>query len=159
MKRACGGVGPIPELRDAGGAVGLGTDSPISNNGLDLFSDMKVCALLHKATRWDASVMPAQAVLDLVTIGAAKVLGVDRELGSVEVGKRADLAVVDLRRPHATPFYPANLCSQLVYACRGSDIRATIVDGDIRVGDGRGTGVDESEVLSRAQEIAAELLL
>src|SRR3990172_7228193 len=91
MKLASGGVAPVPEMRDAGLAVGLGTDSPISNNGLDLFSDMKVCGLLHKATRWDASVMPAQAVLDLATIDAAKVLGVDRELGSVEVGKRADL--------------------------------------------------------------------
>jgi len=101
--------------------------------------------------------MPAQAVLDLATIDAAKVLGVDRELGSVEVGKRADLAVVDLRRPHATPFYPANLCSQLVYACRGSDVRATIVDGVVRVGDGHLVGVDEAEVLGRAREIAEEL--
>jgi len=157
MKLASGGVAPVPEMRDAGLAVGLGTDSPISNNGLDLFSDMKVCALLHKATRWDASLMPAQAVLDLATIGAAKVLGVDRELGSVEVGKRADLAVVDLRRPHATPFYPANLCSQLVYACRGSDVRTTIVDGVMRVGDGHLVGVDEAEVLGRAREIAEEL--
>ena len=157
MKLASGGVAPIPEMLDARVAVGLGTDSPISNNGLDMFSDMKVCALLHKATRWDASVLPAQKVLDLATIDAAKALGVERELGSVEVGKRADLAVVDLRRPHATPFYPDHLCSHLVYACRGSDIRATIVDGVTRVGDGHLVGVDEAEVLARAREIAGEL--
>ena len=159
MKLASGGVAPLPEMFREGVTVGLGTDSPISNNALDLFGEMKVCALLHKATRWDASVVPAQTVLDLATIDGARALGKDREIGSIEVGKRADLAVVDLRRPHATPFYRANLCSQLVYACRGSDIRATIVDGDIRVGDGRVIGVDEAEVLSRAQEIAAELLL
>jgi 5-methylthioadenosine/S-adenosylhomocysteine deaminase len=158
MKLASGGVAPLPEMFREGVTVGLGTDSPISNNALDLFGEMKVCALLHKATRWDASVLPAQTVLDLATIDGARALGKDREIGSIEVGKRADLAVVDLRRPHATPFYRANLCSQLVYACRGSDIRATIVDGDIRVGDGRVIGVDEAEVLSRAQEIAAELL-
>lgn len=157
MKLASGGVAPVPEMRAEGVAVGLGTDSPISNNGLDLFSDMKVCALLHKATRWDASAMPAQTVLDLATIDAARSLGADREIGSVEVGKRADLAIVDLRRPHATPFYPENLCSHLVYSCRGGDIRATIVDGVMRVGDGHIVGLDEGEVLRRAQDIAAEL--
>jgi len=157
MKLASGGVAPVPEMRDAGVAVGLGSDSPISNNGLDLFSDMKVCALLHKATRWDASVMPAQTVLDLATIDAAKALGIARDLGSLEVGKRADVAVVDLKRPHATPFYPDNLSSHIVYACRGGDIRATIVDGMVRVGDGHLVGVDEAEVLARAREIVGEL--
>ena len=157
MKLASGGVAPVPEMLDAGLAVGLGTDSPISNNGLDMFSDMKVCALLHKANRWEAATMPAQKVLDLATIDAAKVLGREREIGSIEVGKRADLAVVDLRHPHATPFYPANLSSHLVYACRGSDIRATIVDGVKRVGEGHLVGVDEAEVLARAREIAGEL--
>jgi len=157
MKLASGGVAPIPELMDARVAVGLGTDSPISNNGLDMFSDMKVCALLHKSSRWDASVMPAQKVLDLATIDAARVLGVDRDLGSVEAGKRADLAVVDLNAAHATPFYAATLCSSLVYACRGSDIRATIVDGVIRVGDGCILGVNEAEVVARATEVATEL--
>ena len=157
MKLASGGVAPLPEMFDAGVAVGLGTDSPISNNIIDMFGEMKVCALLHKAHRWDASVLPAQKVLDLATIDAAKMIGAELELGSIEVGKRADLAVVDLRRPHATPFYPANLCSHLVYAIRGGDVRATIVDGVIRVGDGHTVGVDEAEVLRRAQEIAGEL--
>ncbi len=157
MKLASGGVAPLPEMFDAGLAVGLGTDSPVSNNGMDLFGEMKTCALLHKASRWDASVLPAQKVLDLATIDAAKSLGVERELGSIEVGKRADLAVVDLKTAHASPLYPANLCSSLVYSCRGSDVRATIVDGVMRVGGGRVLGVDEGEVLARAQEAADEL--
>ena len=157
MKLATGGVAPIPEMHAEGVAVGLGTDSPLSNVGLDMFQEMRLGALLHKATRWDASVLPAQRMLDLATIDAAKVLHRERELGSIEVGKRADLCVVDLRRPHTTPFYPANLISQLVYGCRGGDVRATVVDGVVRVADGRVVGVDETEVLSRAQEIAAEL--
>lgn len=157
MKLATGGVAPIPEMHGEGIAVGLATDSPLSNVGLDMFQEMRIAALLHKATRWDASVLPAQRVLDLATIDAAKVLHQERELGSIEVGKRADLCVVDLRRPHTTPFYPANLISQIVYGCRGGDVRATVVDGVVRVADGRVIGVDEAEVLSRAQEIAAEL--
>jgi len=157
MKLATGGVAPIPEMHAEGVAVGLGTDSPLSNVGLDMFQEMRLGALLHKATRWDASVLPAQRMLDLATIDAAKVLHRERELGSIEVGKRADLCVVDLRRPHTTPFYPANLISHLVYGCRGGDVRATVVDGVVRVADGRVVGVDETEVLSRAQEIAAEL--
>src|SRR5256885_9981578 len=120
MKLASGGVAPVPEMLREGVVVGLGTDSPISNNAMDVFADMKIASLLHKATRWDARAMPAQAVLDLATIGAARALHVDSELGSIEVGKRADLAVVSLQGAHTTPFYPETLISQLVYSCRGA---------------------------------------
>jgi len=138
-------------------AVGLGTDSPISNNGMDLFADMKVAALLHKATRWDSRVMSAQAVLDLATIDAARALHVDAELGSIEVGKRADLAVVSLKGAHTTPFYPDNVISHLVYSCRGSDVVATVVDGNVLMADRIVRTVDEGEVVARAQETAREL--
>jgi 5-methylthioadenosine/S-adenosylhomocysteine deaminase len=158
MKLASGGVAPVPEMLEDGVRVSLGTDSPISNNGMDLFEEMKVAALLHKATRWDAGTMPAQTVLDLATVRAADALGVASELGSIEVGKRADLAVVSMRGAHTTPFYPANLISHLVYACRGSDVRATIVDGAVLMADGIVRTVDEAEVVARAQETALELL-
>jgi len=157
MKLASGGVAPVPEMLREGVVVGLGTDSPISNNVMDVFADMKIASLLHKATRWDARAMPAQAVLDLATIGAARALHVDSELGSIEVGKRADLAVVSLQGAHTTPFYPETLISQLVYSCRGSDVRATIVDGQILMADRVVQTVDEAEVVSRAQETAREL--
>jgi len=157
MKLASGGVAPVPEMLREGVVVGLGTDSPISNNAMDVFADMKIASLLHKATRWDARAMPAQAVLDLATIGAARALHVDSELGSIEVGKRADLAVVSLQGAHTTPFYPETLISQLVYSCRGSDVRATIVDGQILMADRVVQTVDEAEVVSRAQETAREL--
>ncbi len=157
MKLASGGVAPVPEMMREGVRVGLGTDSPISNNGMDLFADMKVAALLHKATRWDARVMSAQTVLDLATIEAARALHVDAQIGSIEVGKRADLAVVSLKGAHTTPFYPDNVISHLVYSCRGSDVQATIVDGQVLMAGGIVRTVDEAEVVTRAQETAREL--
>ena len=158
MKLASGGVAPVPEMRDAGVPVALGTDSALSNNSADLFAEMKTAALLHKATRWDARVIPAQAALDMVTIDAARALGVAADLGSVEPGKLADLAVVSLRRPHTTPFYPANVIGHLVYSARGSDVQTTIVDGRVVLADGKLRTVDEAGVLERAQETARELL-
>jgi len=158
MKLASGGVAPVPEMLEAGVAVALGTDSALSNNSADLFAEMKTASLLHKATRWDARVLPAQRVLDLVTIDAARALGVSSTLGSIEVGKVADLAVVSLRHPHTTPFYPANVISRLVYSSRGSDVQATIVDGRVLMAGGVLRTVDESTVIERAQETAKELL-
>lgn len=158
MKLASGGVAPVPEMLDAGVAVALGTDSALSNNSADLFSEMKTASLLHKATRWDARVLPAQRALDMVTIDAARALGASSAIGSVEVGKRADLAVVSLRQPHTTPFYPANVISHLVYSGRGSDVQATIVDGQVLMAGGVLRTVDEGAVLERAQETAKELL-
>ena len=82
---------------------------------------------------------------------------VDSQLGSIEVGKRADLAVVSLRSPHTTPFYPDTIISHLVYSCRGSDVQATVVDGQVLMADRVMRNVDESEVVARAQETAREL--
>lgn len=157
MKLASGGVAPVPEMMQAGVTVALGTDSPLSNNGADLFAEMKTACLLQKASRWDARVLPAQRALDMVTIDAAKALGRERELGSIEVGKRADLAVVSMRRPHTTPFYPANVISHLVYSSRGSDVQTTIVDGQVLMAGGVVRTVDEDAVIERAQETAREL--
>lgn len=158
MKLASGGVAPVPEMAQEGVVVSLGTDSPISNNAMDMFSDMKVAALLHKSTRWDARVMPASAVLDLATVGGARALGMERELGSIEVGKRADLAIVAMRGPHTAPFYPDKAISHLVYACRGSDVVGTIVGGEVLMADGVVRSLDEAEVVARAQETSKDLL-
>lgn len=157
MKLASGGVSPLPEMIHEGVVVGLGTDSPISNNGMDMFSEMKLASLLQKATRWDARTIPAQTALDLATIEAARALHVERDLGSIEPGKRADLAVVSLKGAHTTPFYPENLISHLVYSCRGSDVKVTIVGGEVLMADGLVRTVDEADVVGRAQETAREL--
>ena len=157
MKLASGGVAPLPEMFEEGVTVSLGTDSPISNNGMDMFEEMKVCALLHKSSRWDASVAPAQKVLDLATIDGARALRQEDRLGSIEAGKAADLAVLDLHRAHATPFNRENLIRHLVYTCRGGDVRYTIVGGQVVVDGGSVTTVDEAAVVDRVQEIASEL--
>jgi 5-methylthioadenosine/S-adenosylhomocysteine deaminase len=157
MKLASGGVSPVPEMLREGVVVGLGTDSPISNNAMDIFSDMKVAALLHKSSRWDAGVMPAQTILDLATIDGARALGMQGEIGSIEIGKRADLAVISMRSPHTTPFYPESVISHLVYGCRGSDVHATIIDGQVVMADRVVRTVDEADVVARAQETAREL--
>jgi 5-methylthioadenosine/S-adenosylhomocysteine deaminase len=158
MKLASGGVAPLPEMFEAGVTVSLGTDSPVSNNALDLTADMKVCALLHKATRWDAGVVPAQKILDMVTVDAARAVGRGQDLGSVEVGKRADLAVVDLRTVHTAPFYRENLLSHAVYGGIGRSTKATIVNGEIVMRDGMFAHVDEEAVIAQAQDATAELL-
>ncbi len=157
MKLASGGVAPLPEMFQEGVTVALGTDSPVSNNGMDMFAEMKTASLLQKSSRWDARALPAQKAFDLATIDAARALGADKDIGSIEVGKRADLAVVSLRRAHTTPFYPANVMSHLVYSCRGSDVVATIVDGAVLMEGGSVRTVDEADVVSRAQETAHEL--
>jgi len=157
MKLASGGVAPLPEMFEAGVAVSLGTDSPISNNGMDMFQEMKVCALLQKSSRWDASVVPAQKVLDLATIDAARALRAEDRLGSIEPGKAADLAVLDLHRAHATPFNRENIIRHLVYTCQGGDVRYGIVGGKVVVDEGSMTTVDEGAIIDRVQEIASEL--
>src|SRR5437667_7366836 len=135
MNAARRDVAPGPEMLREVIIGGRGPDSPISNNAMDMFADMKIAALLHKATRWDARAMPAQSVLDLATVGGARALHMEREIGSIEVGKRADLAVVSMRGAHTTPFYPENVISHLLYGSRGSDVQATVVDGQVLMAD------------------------
>ena len=157
MKLASGGVAPVPEMRASDVTVSLGTDSPISNNGLDLFETMKVTSLLHKSTRWDARVLSAQECLDLATREGARALQSEDTLGSIEAGKTADLAVVDLRVPHLTPTTPDTVVANLVYAARAGDIRDVIVDGRLVLRDRGFLDVDEGAVRTRAMEAAAEL--
>lgn len=134
MKLATGGFTPLPELMTANAKVGLGTDGPASNNTLDVFETMKFTALFHKHARWDARIAPAQAVLDLATRGGAAALGLSGQIGSIEVGKRADLILVDLAKPRMTPLHDP--VSQLVYAAHGDDVYATVVDGKVlKLGD------------------------
>src|SRR2546426_3586468 len=158
MNLASGGVAPVPEMLEAGVVVGLGTDSPISNNGMDVFADMKVAALLHKATRWDAKIMLAQTVFDLATIHAARALHVEGEIGSIEVGKRADLAVVSLKGAHTTPFYPESVIRHLVYGGRGSDVQATIVDGKVLMAGGGVRTPPQAGIIAPGPKTAPEPL-
>ena len=158
MKLASGGVAPLPEMFDAGIAVSLGTDGAASNNTLDMFETMKVCALLHKAHRWDPTVLNAQKVLDLATIEGARALGMEREIGSIEVGKRADIILLDANLPNMSPIYgPDTVVSDLVYSASSGNVSTTIVDGKVLMENRQLKTVDLDKTLASAQEIANKL--
>jgi 5-methylthioadenosine/S-adenosylhomocysteine deaminase len=157
MKLASGGSAPLPEMVENGLTVSLGTDSPLSNNSLDMFEEMKFCSLLHKASRWDATVVPAQEVLDMATVNGARALGVEDNLGSIEVGKKADLIVVDMKRAKSAPTFRSRIPSHLVYSCNGNDVTHTIVNGKVVMDGSRPTNVDEDEVIGSLQEHAKEI--
>jgi 5-methylthioadenosine/S-adenosylhomocysteine deaminase len=159
MKLASGGVTPVPEMLASGVTVSLGTDGAASNNSLDMFETMKTCALLQKAHRWDAAVLPAQQVLDLATTEAAKALGVAEKVGSIEAGKQADLIVVDARSPNLVPIHGAGtVISDLVYSAKGANVDTTIVGGKILMKDREFQTLKESEIYENAQRTALSLI-
>jgi 5-methylthioadenosine/S-adenosylhomocysteine deaminase len=159
MKLAEGGVAPLPEMFESAVTVGLGTDGAASNNCLDMFDTMKICALVHKAHRWDPTILPAQKVLDLATIEGARVLGISESVGSIEEGKLADLVLVDLRSPNLTPVHGRDtIISDMVYSARGSDVDTTIVEGrPIMVGKSF-ISLDDDEVYRGAEDAAMAML-
>ncbi|HEX9816843.1 MAG TPA: amidohydrolase [Candidatus Thermoplasmatota archaeon] len=156
MKLATGGAAPIPEMLAAGVAVGLGTDGAASNNTLDLFETMKVTSLLPKHMRWDARIIPAQTSFDLATRGGAAALRLDTKVGSIEVGKQADLVLVSLRSPRMQPLHDP--VSQLVYAGHGSDVFATIVDGRVLKLDDEYRTLKPERVFDEAGRAAARII-
>jgi 5-methylthioadenosine/S-adenosylhomocysteine deaminase len=155
MKIATGGFTPVPELVDSEVPIGLGTDGSASNNVLDMFETMKFCALVHKHHRWDPTVLPAQKVFDFATIEGAKCLGMEKYIGSVEEGKKADLVMLDLNKPHLTPTH--DFLSHVVYAANGNDVYATIVNGKILKLDKEFLTLDFEETLEEAERCAKEL--
>jgi 5-methylthioadenosine/S-adenosylhomocysteine deaminase len=155
MKLASG-VAPVPDLLSRGIPVGLGTDGCASNNNLDLFQEMDFAAKLHKVHRLDPTVMPAQTVLEMATLGGARVLGLEEEIGSLEVGKKADIIILDLNRPHLQPVY--NIVSHLVYAATGADVRDVIIDGKLVMENRKLLTLDEKTILSKMEEIKTKIL-
>jgi 5-methylthioadenosine/S-adenosylhomocysteine deaminase len=155
MKLASG-VAPIPDLLARGVVVGLGTDGCASNNNLDLFQEMDTAAKLHKVFRLDPTVMPAEVVLHMATLGGAKVLGMEEEIGSLAVGKKADIIILDLNRPHWQPIY--NIVSHLVYTATGADVRHVIINGQIIMKDRQILTLDEELILKKMQEIRGKIL-
>lgn len=156
MKIGTGGVAPIPEMIDAGITVSLGTDGAASNNSLDMIDTMKFCALIHKHHRWDPSIVPAQTVLDFATIDGAKCLGVEKKIGSIEEGKKADLIIFDLEKPHFTPLH--DLVSHVVYSARGTDVCTTIVNGKPLFLNNAWITLDVNKTLENAQNCAMQLI-
>ncbi len=150
MKLASG-VAPVMRMRALGIAVGLGPDGPAgSNNDLDMFEEMDLAAKLQKVITQDPQSLPASAVFEMATMGGARVLGLEREIGSLEPGKRADMILVRLDQPHAAPLYEP--VSQMVYALKASDVRDVMVNGKPVVRDRQLLTLDLKQVLAKAEE-------
>lgn len=149
------GVAPVPDFLTAGITVGIGTDGCASNNDLDLWGEMDTMAKLHKVQRLDPTVMDAATVVHMATMGGACALGMAEHIGSLEVGKRADVIVIDIDQPHLTPMYhPA---SHLVYAVRAGDVRHVMVDGKWVVRDRRLVGFDLGALLAEVAALAEKV--
>src|ERR1035437_2492674 len=155
MKLAAG-VAPVPEMLKRGIKVGLGTDGSASNNDLDMFREMDTTAKIHKVISLDPTVMSAQTVLKMATIGGANVLGLDKLIGSIETGKQADIILVDMNQPHLTPLY--NCYSQLVYAARGADVKTSIINGKIVMKDRQLRTIDLPRSMENVRVIAADII-
>jgi len=150
------GTAKIKDLLDLGVTVGVGTDGPASNNNLDMFQSMKVAALLQKQYYKDSTVLPAQTVLKLATIDGAKALGLEKTVGSLEVGKKADIILIDFKKPHLTPVHDPY--ANIVYSACGSDVDTVIVDGKILMENKNVKTLDEEEVMLKAQKTATNLI-
>lgn len=158
MKLATGGVAPIPEMFQNNVTVSVGTDGSTTNNSLDLFGEMKTLSLLQKANRWDPTVLPAQKVLDLATIEAAKAVRMESQIGSVEVGKKADLVILDGKAANLRPMRMDSLVSNIVYSSCGLNVKTVLCDGNVVMQDRAVRTVDEEKVLAEAEGAARELL-
>ncbi len=148
MKLASG-TAPVPAYVKAGVALGLGTDGAASNNDLDMFEAMRTASLLHKLQSNDPRVVGARDALAMATIGGARALGMERQIGSLEPGKRADLIVVSVNGARQTPMYDP--VSHLVYVAHGDDVRTTVVHGKVLMRDRKMLTLDEAAILEEAK--------
>jgi 5-methylthioadenosine/S-adenosylhomocysteine deaminase len=149
MKLASG-IAPVTRMLALDLAVGLGPDGPVSNNDLNMFEEMDLAAKLQKVATGDPRNVPAEAAVEMATIRGARALGMEKEIGSLESGKRADLISIRLDRPNAIPLY--NVYSQMVYALKGSDVEDVMVNGKLLVKDARALTLDAAAIEAKARE-------
>ena len=153
MKLATGGVAPVPEFMENNVNVSIGTDGSTTNNSLDMFSEMKILGLLQKSSRWDASVTNAQQLLDFATINGAKAIGMGNDLGSIEVGKYADIVILDGKAPNLRPILPENIVSNIVYSGSSLNVKTVICQGDTVVKDGKILTMNKDEILNQSEDM------
>ncbi len=151
------GWAPVVEYLEAGVNVALGADGAACNNHLDGFAEMRLAALIHKP-RYGPTAVPAAQALAMATMGGARALGISGEVGSLEVGKRADVVVLRRDAIHATPLSGAPLASQVVFAHTSADVRTVVVDGRVVVDEGRLVSGDETTIRHRADAYRRALI-
>ncbi len=148
---------PVPELIDAGVTVGLGSDATAPDRSADMFRHMFALTRYHRADRRDPGLFPPHQTVEMATVGSARALGMADRVGSLEVGKAADVILIDVNKPHLTPFtHPVH---QIVYFATGADVDTVVVDGVVRMRHGRIDHVDEERVIVdavREQRLAFE---
>lgn len=155
MKLASG-ISPVAEMMDKGINISLGTDGAASNNNLDMLEEMKIAALQQKVNTLNPTVLAAEEVFKMATIDGAKALGMEHEIGTIGVGKKADLVLVDMKASHLTPY--RHPISHLVYSANGGDIDTVICNGQILMHEREILTMDEQEVMDLATEAASDLL-
>ena len=150
------GVAPVVEERAAGMRVGLGTDGPAgSNNDLNMMEEMDLAAKLQKVAKMDPQALGAKDALEMATIEGARALHMEKEIGSLEPGKKADVVVLSLDVPNAVPMY--DVYSQTVYALKASEVKTVVIDGRTVLADGKVLTVDEARVVEKAREYKKEI--
>lgn len=155
------GICPVPELLVAGITVGLGHDDSEVNNTVDMFEAMKLASVIHRANRVDASLMQPEVVLEMATINGAKALQMEKEIGSIESGKKADMILVDLHKLRLTPIILGkhlNIISHLVYAAHGDDVDTVLIDGKVVMKDRVIQTFSEDEIIEKATQACKNVL-
>lgn len=149
------GIPPITDMLEAGITVGLGTDGCASNNTLDMIREMSTAAKLHKVAMLDPTVMDAKTAMRMATINGAKALGMGHLIGSLEAGKKADIILIGLNKPHLTPLY--NAWSHMVYAAGGADVDTVIINGKVVMENRRLLTIAETDVMNEVRRIAVNI--
>ncbi|MFW6111024.1 MAG: amidohydrolase [Thermoproteota archaeon] len=149
-------VARIDHLLGLGVNVGLGTDGPASNNTLDMFETMKIAALLQKQSYSDPTVLPSQKVVQMATIDGARALGLEKDIGSLQVGKKADIILVDLFKPHLKPLH--DIYANIVYSMQGGDVTTVIIDGKVVMENREVKTINERAVMEKAEKTAWDLV-
>jgi 5-methylthioadenosine/S-adenosylhomocysteine deaminase len=144
------GIAPLPKMLDAGVTVALGTDGTASNNDLSILGEMSTAAKVHKAVSMDATAVDSRTALMMATKNGADILGLGDKTGSIKAGKKADLVMARLDRPHLTPVY--NIYSLITYCMSRGDIESVMVNGKIVIDKRKATTLDESEVINKARD-------
>jgi 5-methylthioadenosine/S-adenosylhomocysteine deaminase len=155
MKSAAG-LMPAVEMLAAGVPVGIGTDGAASNNDQDMFREIDLAAKLQKFSRDDPKALPAEQTVAMATITGARALHIEKQTGSLEAGKKADLIVVDVTAPHATPMY--DVYAQIVYALKDLDVRSSVINGRVVMEDRKFLTLDEAGILARAGTYRRQVL-
>lgn len=155
MKLASG-VAPVPQMLSRDLPVGLGTDGAASNNDLDMWEEMDTAAKLHKVISGDPKTLPAETAFEMATIRGARALHMEKLIGSIEAGKRADIAIVDFNDLHQTPAF--NVYSHLVYATKAEDVRTVVINGKIVMLDRRLLTLDETRIKRDANRYRQKII-